>query len=95
MNRIDPLEVAGIPIFRNADPGSITKEADLAYEFEWGSGFTGINLFTINKETEYKGYDSAEILRTYTDEGDSNGFRLTLNQLLWKGMGIILFIRRY
>ncbi|WP_027359071.1 tetratricopeptide repeat protein [Desulforegula conservatrix] len=88
LNRIDPLEVAGIPIFRNADPGSITKEADLAYEFEWGSGFAGINLFTINKETEYKGYDSAEILRSYTDEGDSNGFRLTLNQLLWKGMGV-------
>lgn len=87
LNRIDPLEVAGIPMFRNADPGSITQEADFAYEYEWKSGFAGMNVFTINKTTKYKGLDSDGIKRSHEDRGDSRGFRLSLNQLVGKGIG--------
>ncbi|MHC1744398.1 MAG: tetratricopeptide repeat protein [Syntrophobacteraceae bacterium] len=83
-NRIDPLEIAGIPIFRNTSNGAIAKEADLKYEYEWKSGFFSVNPFYLERDFSFKPQSEEEI----TLHGTVKGVRARVNQLLWQGMGL-------
>ncbi|MEN6486305.1 MAG: tetratricopeptide repeat protein [Syntrophobacteraceae bacterium] len=82
--RLDPQEVAGVPIFRNNFEGAVTEEADFTWEYEWGSGLLSTNLFYLEKTLKYKIDED-----TYnTHHGWARGFKTVLNQLLWKGTGL-------
>ena len=83
--RLDPQEVAGVPIFRNNIEGSVTEEADFTHEFEWSTGLLSTNLFYLKRSLDYKLETDGPF---FTDHGHAKGVRTTLNQLLWKGMGL-------
>ncbi|MBN1106943.1 MAG: tetratricopeptide repeat protein [Deltaproteobacteria bacterium] len=85
-NRIDPLEVAGIPIFRNTLEGAIAKEADLTWEHEWSSGYFSTNAFYLDRNFPYKNAsDEGEYMVTL--HGHAKGFKGVVNQMLFKGLG--------
>ncbi|MBN2126055.1 MAG: tetratricopeptide repeat protein [Deltaproteobacteria bacterium] len=85
-NRIDPLEVAGIPIFRNAQEGAIAREADLTWEYEWSSGYLSTNLFYLDRRFPYENTsDLGEYMVTL--HGHAKGFKGVVNQMLFKGLG--------
>ncbi len=82
--RIDPVEVAGVPIFRNDAEGSVADEYDLTWEREWRTGFLSANLFYMERDYRYK---SVGVM--VREGGRSRGAELTLNQLLWSGLGLV------
>jgi tetratricopeptide (TPR) repeat protein len=45
--RLDPTDVAGVPIFKNTREGSLVEEADLVWDFEWDRGLVSTTLFTL------------------------------------------------
>ncbi len=85
-NRIDPLEIAGIPIFRNALEGAVAEEADLAWEYEWSSGFVAANLFYLERRFT-SSYREDDAVVESTERGRSRGFRTSWNQLVGEGLG--------
>ena len=52
MERIDPIDVAGVPVYRSAVVGSVTKEADLVWEHEWKKAFSSIGVFCFESDIE-------------------------------------------
>ncbi|MDH5711198.1 MAG: FecR domain-containing protein [Gammaproteobacteria bacterium] len=49
-SRLDPVDVAGVPIFRNTEEGAIIKEANLVWEYETDDGIFSIGAFNMEKE---------------------------------------------
>jgi tetratricopeptide (TPR) repeat protein len=78
-NRIDPMDIAGVPIFRNAQEGSVAKEADLVWEHEWSRGLLSTNLF-------YLARDFSQVDLTWHSR--VKGAEIILNQLLFSGLGL-------
>ncbi|MBW1714162.1 MAG: TonB-dependent receptor, partial [Deltaproteobacteria bacterium] len=91
-SRVDPLDVAGVTIFRNHMEGSVAQEADLIWEREWKSGFFSANLFHVQREYTYKAR-SLESTQMVTEDGRMSGLELALNQVLWPGLGLGLGYR--
>jgi hypothetical protein len=86
-SRLDPTNIAGIPIYRNATPGSIIKETGLVWEHEWPTGLLSTNLFYLEKEYVYsviQGINESAV----RPHGYMRGFEANLNQLVWKGIGL-------
>ena len=78
--RLDPMDVAGVTLFRNSLEGSLAQEANFVWEREWDSGFLSTNLFY--QELEFS-------IEEDTVEGNQKGLEIELNQLLpWQGMGL-------
>ncbi len=82
--RIDPMDVAGVPIFRNTLEGSRAEEGDLVWEHEWQSGFFALNGFYLTRE--YREKDEAGDETTYT--GRLKGVSFEVNQLLPGGVAV-------
>jgi tetratricopeptide (TPR) repeat protein len=101
--RMDPLEIAGIPIYRNSSNGAIAREVDFKYEFEWRKGLFSINPFYIDREFRFNQpiLDRFEtdpgpppifvILQAgedrITQKSHTWGVQSRLNQMLWAGLG--------
>ncbi len=79
--RLDPIDVAGIPIFKNTNEGSLVKEVDIAWEYEWARGLFSVNLFKLEEEFTSSTLDAGQQLES-TSEGEKEGVRLTANWLL-------------
>lgn len=45
--RLDPSDIAGITIFRNAAEGSEISETDLVWDYEWDTGLITTTLFNV------------------------------------------------
>jgi tetratricopeptide (TPR) repeat protein len=85
--RFDPSDVAGVTIFRNALEGSVGEEADLTWEHQWSSGFFSANLFYLERKVDERvAADAGTVIET--TRGRVRGFEATLNQILWKGLGL-------
>ncbi len=85
--RIDPSDVAGITIFRNSWEGSVTSEADLAWEHEWSSGLLLADVFYLDREFELleAGFFEPELV---TAQARMRGAEVAFNQLFSPGIGL-------
>jgi len=86
-SRLDPTNIAGIPIYRNATPGSIIKETSLFWEHDWPTGILSTNLFYLEKEYVYSVIHGINESVT-RPHGYMRGFEANLNQLVWNGIGL-------
>ena len=87
-SRIDPMDVAGVTIFRNHQEGSVAQEADLVWEHEWSSGYLTTNLFHVEREYTYKAETVTGSQPEITEDGRMSGAEVGFNQLLWSGAGL-------
>ena len=91
-SRLDPANIAGIPVYRNGSWGALTDETDLVWEREWSTGFLSANVFYLEKQYNYlvtQGASESTIRQT----GYMRGFEAALNQLISKGLGLNLGYR--
>ena len=88
-SRIDPMDVAGVPVFRNFREGSRVDEVDMVWEREWARGYLAANLFYLEKKFEH--LDNQPFLEA--DYGRLKGLELALNQLIGSGFGLALKYR--
>lgn len=82
--RLDPTNIAGVPLLRNATEGTKADEVDVVWEHEWRSGYLWATGF-------YQDNEKYEKLSTETDltsRGRLKGASLGLNQLLIDGLGL-------
>jgi len=50
--QLSPTEVAGLTVYRNTQEAALIKNAEIAWERNWGSGFLAVNGFTLRSEVE-------------------------------------------
>ena len=77
--RLDPVDVAGVPIFRNTEEGSIVKEVDLVWEYETENGLVSFGMFSLDKENPSS---------TVSLEGEIDGVDLSFETLLTMTTGL-------
>lgn len=82
--RLDPPDIAGIPVFRNTYEGTRSREADLTWERKWEKGFFSVNLFGLNSRVDEKSTDG--IMETW--KSSLGGVETVWNQIIGDGMGI-------
>ncbi len=88
-NRIDPMEIGGVPIFRNTGEGSIAREVDLVWEHEWEKAFLSVGGFYLKRKSTSVFVDDttgAEIETRY--DGRLRGVETAYNQILGKGLAL-------
>lgn len=87
-NRLDSLDVAGVPIFRNTLEGARADEIGFVWEHEWKTGFLYTNAFYLERDFSFKQEQIDGNVEEVTLSGQARGFRAGINQLVWKGMGL-------
>ena len=92
--RLDPIDVAGIPIFKNTNEGSLVKEVDIAWDYEWAGGLLSVNLFKLEEEFT-SSVLAAGAQQESTTEGEKEGLRLTGNWLLGMRSGLSAEIENF
>lgn len=86
--RLDPTDIAGVPIYRNTQEGSHNTEFAFTWEHEWASGFTAANIFHLDKEISDTIQDQeSEINREFS--GSTKGLELEHDQMLTNRIGMI------
>ncbi len=85
--RLDPIDVAGIPIFKNTNEGSLVKEVDIVWDYEWARGLFSVNLFKLEEEFTSAVPSPGQQVEA-TSEGEKKGLRLTGNWLLGMRSGL-------
>ncbi|HEY5790805.1 MAG TPA: TonB-dependent receptor, partial [Gammaproteobacteria bacterium] len=85
-DRLDPADVAGIPVHRNGSAGALTDELQLAWERSWSRGFAAVVAWAFEREREKE----IEGVGTEKDEIDGHGAQLTGELLLGHGVGLAL-----
>lgn len=83
-DRIDPSDIAGIPIHRNGSPGSITEEAQLVWEYETGTGILSADLFYLDREYPERQNDESMI----DWKSVMKGGEIVYNRLIGEGLGL-------
>jgi hypothetical protein len=84
IDRLDPTDIGGVPLFRNAYDNSVTEEYDLVWEHNWATAFLSMSLFYMESEVEEKWTDST----TSAWRARVKGVEPIWNQLLWRGFGL-------
>jgi tetratricopeptide (TPR) repeat protein len=84
IDRLDPTDIGGVPLFRNAYDNSVSEEYDLVWEHDWKTGYVSMSLFYIESEVEERWTD----MTTTTWRARAKGIEPVWNQLLWKGFGL-------
>jgi len=90
--RIDPTDIAGIPIFRNTEEGAVNHEVDLVWEHEWSSGLITTNIFYLNKRARDNVISGTREVARIRD-GELRGIDIHYNQLIGKIFGLNLRYR--
>ncbi len=92
--RIDPTDVAGIPISKNTTEGSLVTESDLVWEMELDNGLLSANLYQVDGE-----YTSAVLTDTgqleTTVSNQKKGIDLSLEWLAGLRTGLAGKLSRF
>ncbi|MBF0102826.1 MAG: TonB-dependent receptor [Desulfobacterales bacterium] len=83
VERLDPTDISGIPVFRNNYQGSLSETLEAAVEHEWNSGYAAFNVFYIDSEQNEKLSESYSHWATRL-----KGCEQVVNQLIPMGMGL-------
>jgi tetratricopeptide (TPR) repeat protein len=87
--RLDPQDIAGVPVSRNTFEGALTEEADLVWEHEWRSGLFSMNLFYLESTDTWRYQDGREQNWLTRISGAESAW----NQMLFAGMGMRVLYR--
>ncbi|MBF0165829.1 MAG: TonB-dependent receptor, partial [Magnetococcales bacterium] len=83
-DRLDPADIAGIPVHRNGTAGSSTDEAQLVWEYETAQGFWSAGLFHVDRE-----YPEIDATGNRVVWGSRiSGLEIQHNRLLGMGWGL-------
>jgi len=85
--RLDPVDVAGIPIYRNAHEGSLVREADIVWEYESNQGLFSINAYKLEEEFTSSILVSGQQIES-TSESEKEGLVMTGDWLLGLRSGL-------
>ncbi|MBF0339848.1 MAG: TonB-dependent receptor [Magnetococcales bacterium] len=84
-DRLDPADIAGVPVHRNGTAGSSTDEAQLVWEYETTDGLWSAGLFHADRE-----YPEIAATGNRMVWGSRiGGLELQHNRLLGKGLGML------
>jgi len=61
--RIDPSDIAGVMVYRNAFAGTVSKEVDLIWEHEWEKAFSFSNIYYLENSVKWAS-NTGEITKT-------------------------------
>jgi len=50
VEKLDPADIAGIPIYRNNYYGTVSKETDFSWEHEWENAYSFFNIFYMDSK---------------------------------------------
>ncbi|MCW8923349.1 MAG: tetratricopeptide repeat protein, partial [Gammaproteobacteria bacterium] len=78
-SRLDPVDIAGVPIFRNTEEGAIIEEVDLVWEYDTGDSLFSIGAFNLDKESPSD---------TVSIEGSMSGGELSYEALITNTIGL-------
>ena len=83
-DRLDPSDIAGIPVHRNGSPGSTSEETQLVWEYDSGRGFVSSSLFYMDrtypeKQTGGSMIDWRSVIK---------GGEMVYNRILGEGLGL-------
>lgn len=78
-SRLDPVDIAGVPIFRNTEEGAIIEEVDLVWEYDTSNGLFSIGAFNLDKESPSD---------TVSIEGSMSGGEVGYETLVTKTTGL-------
>jgi tetratricopeptide (TPR) repeat protein len=81
--RLDPTDVAGIPLFRNAREGTRVDQVGMRWEHAWTSGFLGSGLFYEDRRFATEASGQLEQIPSRL-----KGLELELNQILTPSLGL-------
>lgn len=82
--RFDPVDVAGIPMFRTEQEGVFVEQTELVWGLESVQGYIGLNLF--NMDTTTTALDGSQNVTEFV--GTNTGAEVTINQLLTTRLGL-------
>lgn len=85
-SRIDPMDIAGVTLFRNHVEASVAQELDLIWERTWKGGFLSTNLFYVTRDYTYNVSPTSDF--EVTEKGRMGGFEAAVNQLVCQGVGL-------
>lgn len=91
--RVDPQDVAGVPVFRNAFDGSQAEEIDLIWEHTWEKGLFSAGVFHLDREATTMLIDENGAEFEDTADGSLQGGTLSWNQLIGNGYGLSALYR--
>jgi len=80
-SRIDPVDVAGVPMYRNTQEGSLVQETSVVWEYESSRNFISINAFKLEKKLDYS---------NIVFDGEMTGLDIDWNYLLQNDTGLFL-----
>ena len=83
-SRLDPVDMAGVPIFRNTEEGAVIREVDLVWEYDTGNGLFSVGAFKLEKESPSS---------TVTIEGSIGGAEASYETLVTKTTGVSVSYR--
>ncbi len=83
IDRLDPTDIAGIPLFRNSYENTVTTEYDLAWEHEWDKGCVVLNLFSLEGRAREAALGGGSLWDTRV-----KGIEPAWNQIVGPGMGL-------
>jgi len=86
-SRIDPMDVGGVSVYRNAFEGSLVDEADFVWERAWSGGYLSTGLFYLERQYHHA-VVNGNVESMLTDTGRQKGFEVLLNQLIGHGFGL-------
>lgn len=92
--RLDPVDVAGVPVFRNAAEGSVVDEVDLVWEYEWARGLLTATAYRLERELTSSALVGASQQES-TSEGEKQGGRLTGDFLLGRRSGLAVELESF
>lgn len=79
--RLDPADIAGIPVYRAAEEGSRVHERALTWEHGWSSGFLSAGVFSLRRESvQY--FDFGEGRYRVDYRGRTRGAEIALDQIV-------------
>lgn len=86
-SRLDPTDIAGIPIYKNTREGSLVSETDLVWDFEWENGLISTSVFKVEESFTSAAQVGTDMLES-TVKSENKGFSITLNTMLGLRTGL-------
>jgi len=83
LQRLDPADIAGIPVSRNSYEGTFSREVSGGWEHEWETAFVSVNLYSQENEVSETLSDGT----TQSWKGRLNGAEVVWNQYFPLGLG--------
>lgn len=88
--RLDPTDVAGVPIFKNTNEGSLVREADLVWDYQWSGGLLSLDVYKVEESFRSATPNASNVQVESTTESEKEGVIVDLDLLAGRHTGVSL-----